>query len=48
MGYLMLDDWARITMGAAVCMLVEAMPIGDDNFAIPIATATAVTVTVGW
>jgi dolichol kinase len=48
MGYLMLDDWARITMGAAVCMLVEAMPIGDDNFAIPIATATAVTVSVGW
>ena len=43
-GYLMLDDWFRITMGAAICTISEASPIGDDNFVIPVATAIAVSV----
>ena len=43
-GCLMLEDWLRITIGAAMCTISEAFPIGDDNFVIPVATAIAVSV----
>ena len=43
-GFLMLDDWVRIALGAAACTIAEATPIFDDNFVIPVATATSVTI----
>lgn len=44
-GYFMLPDLnvVRITCGALACTIAEALPFGNDNITIPLATAAIVT-----